>query len=174
MALASKLLDEKVVNLAKEMLKKVRNKAYVAKKLNAVIAAKESSISTVARICKISRTALTEWIKHLKFGRAEKLFAPTERRRKSILNSSQRGQIERWIEENPNITIKETKMRILEKFGLTMGKSTVHREMQKMKFSYITARPVHYKQNKEKQEELKKNLNEIVQKKSEEGGIFLR
>ncbi len=92
MALRSKLLDERVVNLAKEMLKKVRNNAYVSKKLQAVIAGKESSISAVARICKISRTALTEWIKHLKFGRVEKLFAPFQRRRKSKLNKNQREQ----------------------------------------------------------------------------------
>ncbi|MBA8756848.1 IS630 family transposase, partial [Wolbachia pipientis] len=38
MALRSKLLDEKVVESAKAMLKKVRNNAYVTKKLNAVIA----------------------------------------------------------------------------------------------------------------------------------------
>ncbi len=107
MALRSKLLDEKVVNLAKEMLKKVRNNAYVSKKLQAVIAGKESSISAVARICKISRTALTEWIKHLKFGRVERLFSPSQRRRKSKLNKNQREQIEIWVERNPNITIKE-------------------------------------------------------------------
>ncbi|OAM04695.1 MAG: hypothetical protein TV41_01330 [Wolbachia endosymbiont of Dactylopius coccus] len=83
MALRSKLLDKKVIGSAKEMLKKVRNNAYVSRKLRAVIAAKESSITAVARVCKISRTALTEWIKHLKFGRAEKLFAPPERRRKA-------------------------------------------------------------------------------------------
>ncbi len=45
MALRSKLLDEKVVESAKEMLKKVRNNAYVSKKLNAVIAAKKYSIN---------------------------------------------------------------------------------------------------------------------------------
>lgn len=156
MALVSKLLDEEVVNLAKEMLKKVRNNAYVSKKLQAVIAAKKHSISEVARVCKISRTALTEWIKHLKFGRIEKLFAPPERRRKSILNQSQRGQIEMWIEENPNITIKEVKVKILEEFGLNISKSTVHSEMQKMKFSYITPRPMHHKQDPKKQEEFKK------------------
>lgn len=156
MALRSKLLDKKVVEAAGEMLKKVRNNAYVSRRLQAVIAAKESSMTTVARVCKISRTALTEWIKHLKFKRAEKLFAPPERRRKSILNPSQRWQIEGWIEENPNITIKEAKIRILEEFGLNMSKSTVHREMQKMKFSYITPRPVHHKQDTKKQEEFKK------------------
>lgn len=41
------------------MLKKVRNNACVAKKLNAVIAAKKHSITAVAKICCISRKALT-------------------------------------------------------------------------------------------------------------------
>lgn len=157
MALTSKLLDEKVVDLAKEMLKKVRNNPYVSRKLQAVIAAKKHSISAVARICCISRTALTEWIKHLKFGRIEKLFAPPERRRKTILNQNQREHIKAWIEENPNITIKEVKIRILETFGISIGKSTVHSEMQKLSFSYITPRPVHYKQDKKAKEEFKKN-----------------
>lgn len=156
MALRSKLLDEKVVESAKEMLKKVRNNAYVAKKLNALIAAKKHSITAVAKICCISRKALTAWIKHLKFGREEKLFAPPQRRRKTILNQSQREQVEVWIEENPNITIKEMKIRIQEKFGLNISKSTVHRNMQRMKFSYITPRPVHNGQDKSKQEEFKK------------------
>ncbi len=138
MALKSKLLDEKVVESAKEMLNKVRNNAYVAKKLNAVIAAKKHSITAVAKICSISRTALTAWIKHLKFGREEKLFAPPQRRRKAKLNQSQREQVEMWIEENPNITIKEMRIRIQEKLGLNISKSTVHRNMQRMKFSYIT------------------------------------
>ena len=55
---------------------------------------------------------------------------------------------------------------------LNVGKSTVHREMQKMKFSYITPRPVHYKQDKEKQEEFKKNLNEIAGMRQEKKVFF--
>ncbi|WP_044471351.1 helix-turn-helix domain-containing protein, partial [Wolbachia endosymbiont of Drosophila suzukii] len=100
MALRSKLLDEKVVESAKEMLKKVRNNAYVSKKLNAVIAAKKYSITAVAKIYCISRSALTSWVKLLKFGREEKLFAPPQRRRKTKLNQVQLQQIEEWIEEN--------------------------------------------------------------------------
>ncbi len=34
--------------------------------------------------------------------------------------------------------------------------------MQRMKFSYITPRPVHNGQDKSKQEEFKKNLNETI------------
>ncbi len=92
----------------------------------------------------------------MKFGREEKLFAPPSRRRKTKLNQAQLQQIEACIEENPNITIKEMRIRIQEKFGLNISKSTVHRHMQKMKFSYITSRPVHNVQDKSKQEEFKK------------------
>ena len=77
----------------------------------------------------VSRNAVTSWIKHLKFGREEKLFAPLQRRRKTRLNQSQLRQIKAWIEENPNITIKEMRIRIQEKFGLNISKSTVHRNM---------------------------------------------
>ena len=61
----------------------------------------------------------------LKFGREEKLFAPPQRRRKTILNQSQLEQVEAWIQENPNITIKETRIRIQEKFGLASLQYTV-------------------------------------------------
>ncbi|WP_369800436.1 hypothetical protein [Wolbachia endosymbiont of Litomosoides sigmodontis] len=37
------------------------------KNLSAVITAKKHSTVAVAKICCISRTALTAWIKHLKF-----------------------------------------------------------------------------------------------------------
>ncbi|WP_410543075.1 IS630 family transposase [Wolbachia endosymbiont of Tetranychus urticae] len=172
MALRSKLLDEKVVKSAKEMLKRVRNNAYVAKKLNAVIAAKKHSITAVAKICCISRKAITTWIKHIKFGREEKLFAPPQRRRKTTLNQSQLERIELWIEENPNITIREMRIRIQERFGLNISKSAIHRNMQRMKFSYITPRPVHSGQDKNKQEEFKKNLNETIVMHSEKELFF--
>lgn len=173
MALRSKSLDEKVVESTKEMLKKVRNNAYVSKKLNAVIAAKKYSITAVAKIYCISRSALTSWVKLLKFGREEKLFAPPQRRRKTKLNQVQLQQIEEWIEENPNITIKEMRIRIQEKFRLNISESTVHRYMQKMKFSYITPRPVHNGQDKSKQEEFKKKISMELLASIQKRAIFL-
>ncbi|NUY39545.1 hypothetical protein GO684_02505 [Wolbachia endosymbiont of Litomosoides brasiliensis] len=47
------------MELAKEMLKEVQNNAYVAKKLNAVIAAKKHSTTAVAKICCTPRIVLT-------------------------------------------------------------------------------------------------------------------
>ncbi|QKX02663.1 hypothetical protein GOY07_00070 [Wolbachia endosymbiont of Litomosoides sigmodontis] len=54
-----KLLDEKVMKLAKEMLKKMQNNTYVTKKLNTVIATKKHSITDIAKIYCISRIVLT-------------------------------------------------------------------------------------------------------------------
>ena len=42
--------------------------------------------------------------------------------------------------------------------GNGISKSTVHRLMKKLGFSHITARSVHYKQDKEKLKEFKKKL----------------
>jgi hypothetical protein len=64
--------------------------------------------------------------------------------------------------KNPNIAIKEMRIRIQEKFGLNNSKSTVHRYMQTTKFSYITPRPVHNVQDKRKQEELKKISTKLL------------
>ena len=42
--------------------------------------------------------------------------------------------------------------------GAKLSKSTTHRIMQKLEFSYITPRPIHYKQEQKLKDEFKKNL----------------
>ncbi|QKX02705.1 hypothetical protein GOY07_00315 [Wolbachia endosymbiont of Litomosoides sigmodontis] len=61
---------------------------YVTKKLNAVIVARQHIITTIAKICCISRTALTVQIKYLKFGREGKLFISSQHCEKTRLNQS--------------------------------------------------------------------------------------
>ncbi|NUY39752.1 IS630 family transposase, partial [Wolbachia endosymbiont of Litomosoides brasiliensis] len=65
-----------------------------------------------------------------KLEREEKLSASHQCHGKTKLDQSQFEQVEVWIQENPNITIKETRIRIQEKFGLNVNKTTVHRNMQ--------------------------------------------
>ncbi|NUY39799.1 hypothetical protein GO684_04065 [Wolbachia endosymbiont of Litomosoides brasiliensis] len=52
------------------------------------------------------KIASTAWTKHLKFRKEEKLFTP-QSRKKTRLNQSQFEQVEVWIQETHNITIKE-------------------------------------------------------------------
>lgn len=156
MAPISKLIDERVVSRAKEELQRIGKNALLVRKLHAVIAASNHGILMTAKVYDISRTTLTAWIKHLKMGNPDKLLAPPERRRKSILMPEHREFIKQLIYKQPTITIKDIQIRLLQKTGVKISKSTCHREIIKMKFSYITPRPQHYKKDPAKAAEFKK------------------
>jgi transposase len=152
----SKLLDQVVVEKAKMALHKIGKSALCARKLEAVIAAKQHGITQVAKVYGITRTTLTTWIKLIKNDKIERLNAPPERKRKNKLNDDQRNQILEWIKDNSQLTIKATRIRIEEIFGINLSKSTVHRELQKLGYSYIKPRPKHFKQDPNKVSEFKK------------------
>lgn len=152
----SKLLDQVVVEKAKMALQKIGKSALCVRKLEAVIAAKQHGITQVAKVYGITRTTLTTWIKLIKNDKIERLNAPPERKRKNKLNDDQRKQILEWIKDNSQLTIKAIGIRIEEIFGINLSKSTVHREVQKLGYSYIKPRPKHFKQDPNKVSEFKK------------------
>jgi transposase len=152
----SKLLDNTVVTRANTELKKLGQYGMVSRKLLAIIAASKHSIAEVSKVYDISRGTLTQWIKHIKDSKLDKLKAPPERRKKTKLQASQVEEIEKWMEHDPNITINEVRLRIDSVYEIQLGKSTVHRIMTKLKFAYITPRPKHYKQDVNLIEDFKK------------------
>ncbi len=160
MAQVSKLLDQEILEFANSELKKLGKNAYVIRKLQAVIAAHKHGITKVAKIYDISRTSLTEWIKHLKSRSIEKLKAPESRKRRTKLDNDQMENIKLWISKDPNITIKNVRIRIIELMGQKLSMSTVHRIMKKLNFSYITPRPSHYKKDEKLGVEFKKKSKE--------------
>jgi transposase len=87
---------------------------------------------------------------------AEGLKIKEGRGRKPIINLEEESVIQKWLEEDHSITIKELKFRIEKEFGKTIKKTATHDLMKKLGFSYITPRPKHYKQVEEKQAEFKK------------------
>lgn len=152
----SKLLSEAVVATAKKELEKLRPYSYISKKLQAVIAASEHGITDVARIYGVSRTTITEWIKHVKSLDLGKLQAPKERRKPHKLNEEQMAKVKLWVQNDPNITSKAVMIKIKEGFGIDLSIATAHRVIKRLNFSYITPRPMHYKQDKALTEEFKK------------------
>lgn len=156
MAKKSKLLDSEVAAIAERELKSIGKKALLAKKLEAIIAANKFGITLVSKVYDISRTTLTAWIKHLKTGKLEKLEAPAERKRKNKLNSDQKNQVKEWVAKDPQLTLNAIKLKLEASYKLIVSKSTIQRELKKMNFSYITARPKHSKQDEDKVEEFKK------------------
>jgi transposase len=155
MAGKSRLLDARVVSIAKKELKKLGQYGYVSRKLHAVIAASRHSIAEVAKVYDISRTTLISWIKHISESGVEQLKAPPGRHRKTKLSTSQLETVDSFIIDDPNITIRALRAKIEETFGVLLGKSTVHRIMRQ-KYSHITPRPKHYQQDRSQVEEFKK------------------
>ena len=160
MTKSSNLLDQKVVRIAKEELKKLGHYGYVSKKLQAVIAASEHGIKDVARIYNVSRNSITSWIKSIKKMDIESLKAPKTRKRKQILNNELMNIAKDWIIENPNIIAKELRERVAKEFNIELSLSTAYRAIKRLNFSYISPRPRHYKKDEKLGKEFKKKSRE--------------
>lgn len=156
MAQVSKLLDDLVVEKAKAQLRKIGKAALMSRKLEAVISAKKHGISKVSEVFGITRKTLTSWIKCIKNDNLAGLSAPIERKRKSKLNDAQRGEVVEWLKEDSQLTLEAIKLKIKEQYDIEVSKSTIHREIQKQKYSYIKPRPQHFKQDQNQVTEFKK------------------
>jgi transposase len=66
------------------------------------------------------------------------------------------GILKQWVEKDGNITAKELVIKIEENLKVRISMSSVYRVLKKLRFSYITPRPKHYKQNSSSHEEFKK------------------
>jgi transposase len=156
MAQTSKLLDDKVVEKAKDQLRKVGKAALMTRKLEAIISAKKHGITKVAEIYDITRKTLTSWIKCVKNDNLTGLSAPAGRKRKSKLNDTHRTKIIEWLKADSQLTLEAVKLKIKEIYNIEISKSTVHREIQRLNYSYIKPRPQHFKQDQDQVTEFKK------------------
>ncbi len=72
------------------------------------------------------------------------------------IQQAHKEELKKWLEKDPNISIIDVKERIKNQFNLKVSRSTVHRAMKEIGFSYITPRKIDYKQNKKAAEDFKK------------------
>ena len=156
MARISVFLTDEVVLSATEGLKKLGKAGLVARKLQAIIAAKKYGISKTADFYAVTKKTLIQWVKELKQESIEALEIQVGRGRKPLVNETQEAEIKKWISENCNITINQLRLMILENMSINLSSATVHRIMQRLKFSYITPRPRHHKQDQNLKDEFKK------------------
>jgi transposase len=159
MARTSKLLNKEVVEFARSNLKDLGKAGLVAIKLRAIIAAQEYGITHVAKIFDTTKATLISWIKAVRSGSLELLRVQAGRGRKHLLTDDQEAVVRNWIEEDSQVTIDQLKQKITLEFNLSISRSSVHRIIKRLKFSYITARSQHYKQDSEKLPEVKKKSN---------------
>jgi transposase len=155
MAGKTKLINDEVLKTAREGLRSLGSYGTIAVKLRAIIAVGDYGIAPVAKMYKIARSTLTDWIKNISDD-ITKLEVARGRGRKSRLTEEQLNEIAKWLSANPGLTINAVMMMIIEQFNIKLSKSTVHRIMKQLCYSYITPRPIHYKQDTSKHDEFKK------------------
>jgi transposase len=150
------ILDDGVVEVAEANLKQLGSNGVVANKLKAIIAAKKHGIKLTSEVYDINRKTLTSWVKEVKNNRIDNLNIKPGRGRKLKLNKKQEEKILAWVTKDPNITIDKLLSMILNKLGVVLSRATVHRVLQRLSLSYITPRPLHYKQDASTHDEFKK------------------
>jgi transposase len=138
MARTSRLLSDRVAAIAEANLEKLGKTGAVAIKLRAVTSAHKHGITTVANIFGTTKATLISWIKHVKAESIELLKVQEGRGRESVLNQSHKEMIKKLMSEDSQITIDKVRARMIQETGVSVGRSTVHRAMKQVGFSYIT------------------------------------
>lgn len=156
MSRVSKVISDKLYEEVQADLKVCGHQGDVSRKLQAIKSAKENGITLVAKIFGISRVALMEWIASYESEGVGGLKIKAGRGRKPIISSEEEEIIKEWLEQDNTLTIRALGAKISQKLGKKIGKTATHDLMKKIGFSYITPRPKHYKQDKQKQDEFKK------------------
>jgi transposase len=159
MARRSKLLTPEIIQQAQLGLEILGKNAAIALKLKAIIAAQKHGLTAVAEVFGITKASLISWIKRLDKS-LEQLNVQAGRGRKSLLNSDEEATVKTWLTQDSQLTIDHLKLRIEQDLGKVLGRTTVHRLIKKLSFSYITPRPRHYKQDLKTLEEAKKKSRE--------------
>ena len=152
----TKAITDKLYNQVGVALAECSRYGDVSNKLQAIKSAKKFGISHVAEIFEVSRVSIMKWIKSFSDNGVEGLRLKEGRGRKSIITLEEEKLIEVWIQENNGMTIKALRLKIESELGKKLGKSATHNLMVSLGYSYITPRPVHYKQEKSRQAEFKK------------------
>lgn len=155
MARTSKLLTPEVVQKAKDSLAKLGKTGSVSIKLMAIIAAEKHGITVIARIFGTTKATLISWIKRLDHS-PDQLKVQAGRGRKRLLGQADEALIRAWMHADPHMTIDRLRLKIETELKVFLARSTVHRLMKNLHFSYITPRPQHHKQDAELLEESKK------------------
>jgi transposase len=165
MARKSKAVDDELYNKAVEALKDKEKNAKVLIKLQAIKSSRHEEITQVAKVLSVARSTIMDWIKYFKEGGVDRLHIKPGRGLPPTITKDEKEIIRSWILAEPNLTGPKVIVKIRENFGKTIMETLVYNIIHELKFSYITPRPQHHKQDKTAQVEFKKKSRQKTRRK---------
>ena len=156
MTSVTQLITQEIYNKANQRLKALNKVSRAGIRLQAIISAKEHGVGITANVFGVSENTLRTWVKSFAKEDVEGLDYKPGRGRPSVLFDKYSKIITKLTKDNCNITLNQIARKLLEDHDIVTSKSAVHRVLHKLGLSYITPRPVHYKQKTETQAEFKK------------------
>jgi transposase len=157
------LRDNQIFEESEKLLKEIPF-SKISIKLKGIAAIKNNNISKVSEVFGVSRNSLKSWVKNFDKDGLDGLKPKKRRSKKPKLDESQKLEIKSWIDANPNLTLKEIRLKISDMFSISISSSGLWYNLKNMNLSYITSRPQHYKQDKIKSDEFKKNSTKNYKK----------
>ena len=151
------IISDKTYSVAQKELKKLKIEGTLFKKLQAVKLAYEHGIKETAEFLGVFPVSIRNWAKLINKDDLESLRIGSKHKEGIKLKQSHKERIKKWLEKDPNLSIVAVREKLKKQFNLEISKSTVHRAMKSVGFSYITPRQTHYKQDKTKVDRFKKN-----------------
>jgi transposase len=152
-------LNKSLINKSKQKLKEIPF-SKITIKLKAISALENNSILNVSQVFSVQRNTIKSWIRNFNNNGIKGLESKTKNPRKSKLNDGQIKDLQDLIKSNHgNLTLLKIQKIIKEKYGIKISHNGVWKMLKRLNYSHITARPKHYKQDKEKLEQFKKNSN---------------
>jgi transposase len=137
-------------------IKNTPKSSYIYNRLRAIISAKEHSISHISNVLDITPKTLRSWVHRFQHLGVSGLSNKQKTGRIPTIKKEHEEVIEKWIKEDSQMTINAVKIKLEEEFSLSTNKSSVHNTLKKLKYSYITPRPKHYKKKEIHSAEFKK------------------
>ena len=151
----------------------------ILKKLQSIVAAASWPIETVAQIMGVAAESIWRWAKAYQKEGLEGLYPKPKKTKPSKLTTAQKDAVLVWIDERTDSagdrvhwTLERLQYAIMQKFGVTLGITSIWTWLRKEKRVLKVPRPRHPKADVQAQEAFKKTSRH-GKRPSRDNGIFL-
>ena len=150
------IINKAIYEKAKNGLIQLQCRGTAANKLKAIMASYKHGAKKVSEIFDIDITSIHKWTVKLKKDGYRSLINKAKHQGGIKLKQIHKDKIKKWLESDSNCSVDQIHQKLETYFNLTVSRSTTHRAMKEVGFSYITPRKSHHKQDQKQAEEFKK------------------